>query len=935
MSPTTHQHQSRLPVAVNLPSRRVQVLQGLAALVGTIVVVVGVPVALLAAFGTPWPDEKPTVDWLTQPTTSETVLGVLAAVVWLAWLHFVVCLVVEAVAERRDRGMAPQVVGGGVGTQALARRLVASIVLLASTSGVALGTAGAASAAPVEHTVSVSALQSASLTAPEIVQVAGHTDGQLPGLGDLETATHADVADGATTYYDVKPPNGRHYDTLWDIADRYLGDGLRYKEIWALNQGVQQPDGQVLRNADLIQPGWVLKMPADAKGPGLKVITHDDVAVPAEPSGASASSGAVDDAASTTDAAADATADATADRADHVPDALEPFFGVAAGLALAGAALGLRRHRASLSTGARWTLRKPAAAGGPDPDTDPDTPGPGGRLRLESDTDTAAWLDRAVRSLSGLGAVAPARVSVSSAGIAVVFDADPETEPPAPWSRRSETSWSLDREAPLPAPRGAAVLPGLVSVGRRDDGSLLLLDLESVPGIVSLEGDDVVARGTALSVAVDTATHPWADRRVVSLVGFADDLTPVGQGAIRRHDDLARVLDALDNVARVQRAAVRAAGVSSVREARRVDTETDWTYHLVLCSGLPNADELARLADLAADPAVSLGVVVVGADDAAAARLTVRTDGRLVAPLLGVDVVAQVLDVRAVQALTELYSVPENSRRIGLDDLVDVLEAERAAAQAGTAVVARVTVLGPVTVSAPGPVDPERRELLTELITFLALHPDGAHVNRLTAALWPRGVEEQHRSAALQQAAEWLGTTAEGAPVLTEATGVWQLAPGAVRLDWDDFREALNRAGHDGKQREAHLRAALDLVQGLAFAGVPAHRYGWLEGSSIADDVALAVALTAQARAELAAGRGDEATARGALERGLTLLPASEELWRSSLRLAAAFGEREDVEEVATEMYAAIAKHGSPVGASAATDTLVDELLPGYRTSAA
>ncbi|KQY56068.1 hypothetical protein ASD11_16500 [Aeromicrobium sp. Root495] len=920
-------------MAVDLPSRRAQVLKGLAALLGTIVVVVGVPIALLAAFGTPWPDEKPTTEWLTQPTTGDTVLGVLAVVVWLAWLHFVICLVVEAVAERRDRGMAPQVVGGSVGTQALARRLVSAIVLLGAASGIALSTAGSASAAPVEHSPSVSALQSASLTAPQVVQVAGQVEeGELPGLGDLQDATAADEAGGATTFYDVKPPNGRHYDTLWDIADRYLGDGLRYKEIWALNEGVQQPDGRVLKNADLIHPGWVLKMPSDAEGPGLKVVTHDDVTVPADPAGGP----------SVTDQGAETAADATAvtDGAeaadsDLVPAGLEPFFGVAAGLALAGAALGLRRHRASLSTGARWTLRRPAVSGGPDTDPDPDFPGPGGRLTQESDVDTATWLDRALRSLgSSLGTATPARVSVGPAGVAVVLESTPESGPPTGWTRRGESAWALDRSV-VPKAGGPAVLPGLVSVGRRDDASLLLLDLESVGGVVALEGDDAVARGTALSIAVDTATHPWADRRVVSLVGFADDLTAVGQGAIRRHDDLSRVLDSLDNVARLQRAAVRAAGVTSVREARRVDTTTDWTYQLVLCSGLPSSDEIRRLHDLAADPAVSLGVVVVGAVDDAALRLSARADGRLVAPLHGVDVEAQVLDVQAVKALTSLYALPERTRQVGLDDLVDVLEAERAAAEAGTAVVARVSVLGPVAVTAPGPVDEQRRALLTEIVCFLALHPDGVHINRLTAAIWPRGVEEQHREAALAQAGEWLGSTEDGQPVLTAAAGVWQLAPGAVRLDWDDFRDALNRAGHDGKQRESHLRAALDLVHGLAFAGVPAGRYGWLEGSSISTDVSLAVALTAQARAELAAGRGDEATARGALERGLTLLPASEELWRSALRLAAAFGEREDVESVADDMYAAIAQHGSPVGASATTDTLVDELLPGYRTAAA
>ena len=109
---------------------------------------------------------------------------------------------------------------------------------------------------------------------PTSVDDAVAVAGALPNSEQLLEATPQDIAQGVTTYYDVKPPNGRHYDTLWDIADRYLGDGLRYKEIWELNKGVVQPDGRVLKNADLIYPGWVMKLPNDAKGAGLKVVDH-------------------------------------------------------------------------------------------------------------------------------------------------------------------------------------------------------------------------------------------------------------------------------------------------------------------------------------------------------------------------------------------------------------------------------------------------------------------------------------------------------------------------------------------------------------------------------------------------------------------------------------------------------------------------------------
>ena len=64
-------------------------------------------------------------------------------------------------------------------------------------------------------------------------------------------------------------------------------------------------------------------------------------------------------------------------------------------------------------------------------------------------------------------------------------------------------------------------------------------------------------------------------------------------------------------------------------------------------------------------------------------------------------------------------------------------------------------------------------------------------------------------------------------------------------------------------------------------------------------------------------------------------MPASEDLWRAKLQLAARFADRAGIEAVASQMYAAISEHGSPVGASAQTDALVDELLPGFRSRVA
>ncbi|MGF1662191.1 MAG: LysM peptidoglycan-binding domain-containing protein, partial [Kineosporiaceae bacterium] len=68
--------------------------------------------------------------------------------------------------------------------------------------------------------------------------------------------------------YTVQAPEGRYHDNLWDIAERCLGDGRRYQEIYDLNAGREQPDGRRLELARLIHPGWQLVMPEDAVGVG-------------------------------------------------------------------------------------------------------------------------------------------------------------------------------------------------------------------------------------------------------------------------------------------------------------------------------------------------------------------------------------------------------------------------------------------------------------------------------------------------------------------------------------------------------------------------------------------------------------------------------------------------------------------------------------------
>src|SRR5699024_1968558 len=74
---------------------------------------------------------------------------------------------------------------------------------------------------------------------------------------------------------------GRYHDNLWDIAERTMGEGRRYHDIFELNKGRDQPDGQELTLARLIQPGWLLVMPEDATGVERVTVTVEAAESPA------------------------------------------------------------------------------------------------------------------------------------------------------------------------------------------------------------------------------------------------------------------------------------------------------------------------------------------------------------------------------------------------------------------------------------------------------------------------------------------------------------------------------------------------------------------------------------------------------------------------------------------------------------------------------
>jgi hypothetical protein len=78
-------------------------------------------------------------------------------------------------------------------------------------------------------------------------------------------AAHA----GWAKYYVVPPSTDGHVETLREIAAKTLHNGNRAMEIFNLNKGRVQPGGLWLEEPTVIDPGWILVLPANASGPGV------------------------------------------------------------------------------------------------------------------------------------------------------------------------------------------------------------------------------------------------------------------------------------------------------------------------------------------------------------------------------------------------------------------------------------------------------------------------------------------------------------------------------------------------------------------------------------------------------------------------------------------------------------------------------------------
>ncbi|MBE1533723.1 BTAD domain-containing putative transcriptional regulator [Actinomadura algeriensis] len=975
---TRHGHR-RPPARVRGRRSAGDVLAGIGALIALAALLAGVPFALLTLFGSPIPAELPALDDLTRRVGPGSLITILVALVWLAWLQLAVCVIVEVYAGIRGVGVPARVPLAG-GTQSLVHRLVVTALLLFTT---ATAIVPAFSGGGLSQGPPVQAQSQEYRPAPDpaaVRPVAATSPDTGPGT-NAGLAAEPLRRDATTKIYRVAPPEGRHHESLWEIAEKCLGEGRRYKEIYELNKGHVQPDGTRLTIASLIRPGWVLEMPADAKG--AQVVPAEDLdeyyrfghAVPDEP----APEPAAPAPAPQPPAPAPETPAPAPEKEAPAPEAEAPRPVEEAPASPSGEMTG-----GPGSGGASVPGQRDAADDGPSLDLDLtfDLEWPQGlavasllaagvltalgrrrreqmwrrafghmivrprgraaeaerALRFGADDDGARLLDLGLRhmskSMAAGGRAMPTVFGVHLGhGSLDLWIAPADRNPPSPWEAFDDGQvWRLRADA-LPGLEASdladvlAPYPGLVSIGTNANGRILV-DLEAAHGLIALRGPEDGRRAALAALVLELATNRWSDHMRITLVGFDNELgeglTEIAPDRVRAVPHLSDALPELEGRAEEVRQALAASGVDSVLTGRcRGVFGEAWMPHYLIMADGPTAQEADRLVALArSGTRMAAGYIVPGDVQGATWAWDLDETGRLHAGVLGFDVDAQLVTDDQYRGVFELFRTAAAADSVPVPDTGEPPEVRESSVD--------IRILGPIEVVAPGPMDETRRELCTELLVHLAAHPNGVHPTVLAGAIWPRGVSAGVRDACVARVSDWLGRDARGRPNLYyDERGRIRLGS-EVRVDLAVFRWLVWRSAAEPASEAAYMSYALDLVRGPLLADRPRGRYSWLAGHDLEYESAARVIDVAHRLVFL---RLDEADARGAVaaaRAGLRLAPDDEGLWRDLLRATHAMGEPAQVRVIVDELRARLGRDPHFDRLQPETEALIEELVPEW-----
>lgn len=695
-------------------------------------------------------------------------------------------------------------------------------------------------------------------------------------------------------------PEDSHYvvepgDTLWDIADEELGDSTRYEEIFGASDDIVQPDGQTLTDPDLIYPGWELEIPDDApvemrpheatpkdstpEPPSETAPTAPPEAIPAPPPL---------DVESPTDTAAEEQS-SDVDQASGTPTWLLPGL-TGAGTVLAGSLfLVLRAHRRT-----QLRFRSPGEVIEPPPQ---ELVAVEKTARLSAGTVPRLQdLDRLLRHLAdGLELTRQPRPRLQYVELAdqcVTLHLAGPAAPPPGWGG-TDDAWTFERDRPLPDPESPAPWPLLCTIGATADGHLVLANLEEL-GTIALTGDPEAATALARSMTAELTLSPWSMLTDIDTVGVASELADLDPVRHRHHEP--NNLDFLDHLA--------------ADLANRGDNEPE-VFHALITTDADAAEPIIRVITDSIERLGATVVTANHSPRADGVSFRLTSDGRLHIPDLGLDLATAGLTVAEAAATAAIVAVtrdaapapppanhaqepawravtdrsgrlvtayadappaveetvtvigcaddgasePEEETDTSLQEAVEVLDPTLDGDVAewfdATSRVPKLHLLGPVRATAHG--NPSavarRKPHYVELLTYLALHPEGVSSRQVAEAF---SMSKDRVRIDMGVVRKWLGDNARtGRPHLPPAAqtraanevGVWTYQVDDVLVDADLFRRLRARGQARGEEGRQDFDTALRLVEAAPFSELRETGWSWLLDADSREDEILACAI--------------------------------------------------------------------------------------------
>ncbi|MFJ9351319.1 hypothetical protein [Streptomyces sp. NPDC101237] len=460
-----------------------------------------------------------------------------------------------------------------------------------------------------------------SVSAPSIPRALPHAltallAAFLVALVAVGPAVAAPQDDDLVKVFVVQDParTGGQLATLPSIAGAVLGDPARADEILRLNQGQTQRDGGALTGpGDQLHPGWILRLPQDASGPGVQLArdTSGQGGGTSAPPGSGQPPGPD-------------TGGGQSSSVLTVP--------LAAAVALLGAILlalvtagivGRRKVRAGWSAAGRalGRLGEPARR----------------RRRLAQRQATGRWFDadaasvrRAYDALNEFAATdrAPERevhaLSVDAREVTVWLS--PSDTADAPWTNVDGTRWRRPAGAPGPYASSGTAAPTaacLVRAGTDAGGRPVFVDLSRLDGVLSVTGEKAVARDVVQNLLAEIArTRPGTP---VTVLRGAADAPPV------------RVPPSLRQLPQAGPPAAAAPPAPARGTVRAAATRRP-VQGLVVVAGTPDGREAAELAALCGPGGAGWTGLVYGGTPEAHWRWHADGEGRVDIPVLDLKV---------------------------------------------------------------------------------------------------------------------------------------------------------------------------------------------------------------------------------------------------------------------------------------------------------